>query len=481
MPKQLLFQYVFMYANIAMLNLVQTTMAVQLDYLAPKGWKPQNPDEDYIITLIKIELADGVPEDAFTEAAASIAAESSTGTWTKVYDGPDSGVEMADEMKAIAYDLDEDNKMFKVAYKIDLFELDNMSGLLAGIVGNIEGMKMLKALRCFDIRFPRKMVEAYPGPRYGIAGVRDMLEIPEGPLLCTVPKPKIGRNAEEQAALARILFTAANGEYHGIKDDENLTNLKFNSFEDRARLVHAVRKEVEEQSGKKKFFLNNVTHSDIDIMLDRAGYIKDHGGRWLMLDCVTTGFSAVHTMRLKNPDLAIHAHRAMHGFLTRESGPGVNGKGEIIDFSMSMIVLAKIMRLLGVDSLHGGSPKAKMEDYGEAVIIRNVLQGDESPATDVTLGQKWFGMKSVWHTASGGLHAGTVHEVLEQLGEDIIIQCGGGALGHPDGIEAGVEAIVQAKNIYMQDVDLKQWIEQNPQSPLAKAAEYWGFDPRIVY
>ena len=47
---------------------------------------------------------------------------------------------------------------------------------------------------------------------------------------------------------------------------------------------------------------------------------------------------------------------------------------------------------------------------------------DETPATEMTLGQKWFGMKPVWHVASGGLHAGSVPDVLQQLGEDIMIQ-----------------------------------------------------------
>jgi len=33
-------------------------MAVQFDYLAPKGWKPKNADEEYLITYLDIELAD---------------------------------------------------------------------------------------------------------------------------------------------------------------------------------------------------------------------------------------------------------------------------------------------------------------------------------------------------------------------------------------------------------------------------------------
>ena len=39
-------------------------MAVQFDYLAEKGWKPKNPDENYVITLIKVEL----DEEAVKEA-----------------------------------------------------------------------------------------------------------------------------------------------------------------------------------------------------------------------------------------------------------------------------------------------------------------------------------------------------------------------------------------------------------------------------
>lgn len=456
-------------------------MAVQFDYIAPKGWKPKNPDENYLITYLDIELADGIPEDKFEDAAASCAAESSTGTWTKVFAGKDSGVKLAEKMKAIAYDLDPSTKTFKIAYPVELFEANNMAGILAGVAGNIDSMKMLKAFRLLDIRFPKKIVKSFQGPQFGIEGVREFMQVERGPLLCTVPKPKVGRTAKEQAALAKILFTAANGEYQGIKDDENLTDLYFNTFKERCKRVHAVQRDIEKKTGKRKFYLCNTTHSDLDIMMERADMIKAEGGRWMMMDVVTTGFSAVQTMRKHNPGLAIHAHRAMHGLLDRESGPGVYDKGDIVDFSLSMIVIAKIMRLLGVDSLHGGAPKTKMENYGEPKLIQQALQNDITPESDITLGQDWFGMKGVWHVASGGLHAGTVGESIKQLGEDIIVQCGGGTLGHPWGIEAGVEAVVQARDIAMERGDIKQWILDHPDTALAKAAQHWGFDPKIVY
>ena len=146
-----------------------------------------------------------------------------------------------------------------------------------------------------------------------------------------------------------------------------------------------------------------------------------------MMDVITTGFTGVDSMRRKNLGLAIHAHRAMHGFITRDNSPGVHGHGKLYGFSISMIVLAKLFRLLGVDSIHGGSPLAKMEDYGEAEYITRVLQDKNLKAHPKipSLGQEWYHIKPVWMAASGGLHPGDFESVLDKLGEDILIQCGG--------------------------------------------------------
>lgn len=477
-------------------------MAVQLKYLAKRGWKPKNPDKNYVITLLKIELdkkavreakyemskkgysktGDKLEKELFAEAAATVAAESSTGTWTKVYSGKGSGIPLATKKRAIAFDLDYKKKMFKIAYPLDLFELDNIPGLLAGIVGNIAGMKMVSAMRVYDVRFPEKMIRAFPGPRFGVSGVRKMMKKPKGCLVTTVPKPKIGRTSKEQADLAKLLFTSGKGTYEGIKDDENLTNLSFNKFEDRVKLVMNELKKAEKKTKRKKFYLCNTTHNS-DEMLRRAGIIKKHGGNFMMVDVITTGFAAVDTIRRKNPGLAIHAHRAMHGFMTRDNSPGIHGEGKLFGFSISMIFIAKLFRLLGVDSIHGGSPLAKMEDYGEAIYIKDILQSKElKPHKKIpTLGQKWYHIKPVWMTASGGLHPGDFEKVLSELGEDIIIQCGGGLLGHPDGPEAGTIAIEQAREIYEKKIPIKKWVKENPNSELAVAVKLWGYGPKIVY
>ena len=471
-------------------------MAVQMNYIAPKNWKPS---EDFLITLLKIEFSKEAIKEAkyqnlklsknestkklFEDAAASVAAESSTGTWTKVYDGKDSGIPKAKKLKALAYDLDYKNHMFKVAYPVDLFEYDNMSGILAGIIGNISGMKMVKAMRIMDVSFPKKIINKYLGPRYGVSGIRKLTKKKKGCFLATVPKPKIGRSHKEQAILARDLFSAGDSSYDGIKDDENLTSLSFNDFKKRAELVLKELRESEKKTKKKKIYICNTTHSNILEMKKRAEIIKKNKGIIMMMDVVTTGFSAVDTIRRMNLGLAIYAHRAMHGFITRDNSVGVHGKGDLNGFSVSYIVLAKLYRLLGVDFLHGGSPLAKMEDYGEAEYIQKVLQEKiTKPHPKIpSLEQNWYHIKPTVMVASGGLHPGDIEAVLTKLGQDIVIQCGGGVLGHPDGVKPGAIAAIQAREIFEKKIKLRNWVKQNPKSELARAVELWGYGPRIVY
>ena len=39
--------------------------------------------------------------------------------------------------------------------------------------------------------------------------------------------------------------------------------------------------------------------------------------------------------------------------------------------------------------------------------------------------------------ASGGIHAGQTHQLLHYLGEDVVLQFGGGTIGHPMGVADG--------------------------------------------
>ena len=67
--------------------------------------------------------------------------------------------------------------------------------------------------------------------------------------------------------------------------------------------------------------------------------------------------------------------------------------------------------------------------------------------------QHWAGLRKLMPVASGGIHAGQMHQLLDLLGEDVVLQFGGGTIGHPMGIAAGaaanrvaLEAMIFARN-----------------------------------
>jgi len=427
-----------------------------LHYYDP-DYKPKDSD---IICLYKYEMKEG---HEFGEGAEQLAAESSIGTWTKIGTMND---DIAKTLKPHVIKLEEEKGLATIAYPIELFEVNNMSGILSSICGNILGMKILESLRVCDIKFPKVVIDAMPGPAHGIEGVRKICKVEGRPLTGTIVKPKVGLTWEQHAEVGRQAWSGVDGKGLDIvKDDENLTSQDFNDFDSRMKATFKVRDEIESETGQKKTYLANITHSDFDEMMRRNDLIKELGGEVCMLDVVTLGFSAVHSYRLKNTGQIIHAHRAMHGAITRPPG-----------FTISMLVLAKVYRMLGVDLLHVGTAGAgKMEGGAlETMALVDNIEKDsvEANSEAETLGQEWFGMKPVMAVASGGLYPGVIPKVVKHMGKDIVCQMGGGCHGHPEGTQVGASAVVMATEAAVSGEDLDKYAEDKP--ALKTALEKWG-------
>jgi len=45
--------------------------------------------------------------------------------------------------------------------------------------------------------------------------------------------------------------------------------------------------------------------------------------------------------------------------------------------------------------------------------------------------QDWCDIRKVMPVASGGIHAGQMHQLLDLFGDDVVLQFGGGTIGHP--------------------------------------------------
>ncbi len=381
-----------------------------------------------------------------------IAEESSIGTWT---DLKTLLPEIWEKLRARVYEIDEEKKYVKIAYPLHLFEVKNMPAILASVAGNVFGMKSVENLRVLDMRFPAELLRQYPGPRYGVEGVREMTGVRDRPFLGTIIKPKIGLPAKMHAEVA---YEAWVGGLDIVKDDENLASQDFNRFEERLSLTMEKKDLAEEETGEKKIYLVNIT-APYREMIRRAELVADAGNEFVMIDVFISGFSAVQGYREEGFKMAIHAHRAMHAAITRNPRHGI-----------TMLALAKIYRVLGVDNLHIGTAVGKMEgSAAEVSAIREEIQMGNVPAKDARFQQDWGDIKPVLAVASGGLHPGHVPAVVDILGKDIVIQAGGGVHGHPEGTRKGAMAMRQALEAKMQGISLEEYAKDHEE--LRKALE----------
>lgn len=375
-------------------------------------------------------------------AIGAVAAESSTGTWTKL-----TTMRERKMTKLGAKVFETKGKYTKIAYPTNLFENGNMPQIFSSIAGNVFNMKEVNTLRLEDVHWPDEIINSFKGPKYGIKGIRKLLKVPKRPLCGTIVKPKLGLNSKEHA---KVAFNAWEGGVDIVKDDENLTSQKFNRFEERISETLKLRDLAEKVSGEKKIYMPNVT-AGADEMIRRAKFVKEHGGEYIMVDILTVGWSALQSLRDADLGLVIHAHRAMHGALTRNKDHGI-----------SMKVLADVARMIGVDQLHIGTSVGKMEEKKEDVIeIKNRIE------------HKLGNLKPVFAVCSGGLHPGHVPTLVKMLGKDIIIQAGGGVHGHPNGTGAGATALRQAIDAAMRGIDIKEYSKYHEE--LRDALNQWGY------
>ncbi len=389
------------------------------------------------------------------KAANYVAGESSIGTWTDVVS---MKPEIKERLQPTVFSIK--NNRIKIAYPLELFEPGNIPQILSSIGGNVFGMKALKNLRLEDITFPKKIVDSFQGPRLGINGVRKLLRVKHRPLVGTIVKPKVGQTAKEHSSYA---YNAWSGGLDLVKDDENLTSMTFNKFKDRITYTLDMQSKAEWKTGESKIYLPNVTAA-ADVMLERADYVREQGGKYIMVDIVTSGWSALQLLR-KEAKLVIHAHRAGHAMFTNNPKHG-----------MSMITVAKIARLIGVDNIHVGAIVGKMigsakevEHIGEEIESHLVKGNDRAHMLE----QNWYHIKPTFPVCSGGLHPGLVRKLVSYMGNNIIIQMGGGVSGHPDGIIAGAQAARQAVDATMKNIPLNKYAENHPE--LQKAIKTWGY------
>ena len=402
-----------------------------LEYKKMGYWEPDyEPKDTDIISLFRITPQDGVDP---IEAAAAVAGESSTATWTVVWT---DRLTACEKYRAKAYRVDpvpnSPGQYFAyIAYDLDLFEPGSIANLTASIIGNVFGFKPLKALRLEDMRLPVAYIKTYNGPATGIVVERERLNCFGRPLLGATVKPKLGLSGRNYG---RVVYEALKGGLDFTKDDENINSQPFMHWRDRFLYCMEAVNRASAASGEVKGTYLNVTAGTMEEMYKRAEFAKDLGSVIIMIDLVI-GYTAIQSMAnwARDNDMILHLHRAGHSTYTRQRNHGV-----------SFRVIAKWMRLAGVDHIHAGTVVGKLEgDPATTKGFYDVMREEYNPQsleTGIFFDQHWASLNKMMPVASGGIHAGQMHQLIHYLGEDVVLQFGGGTIGHPQGIQAGAEA-----------------------------------------
>jgi ribulose-bisphosphate carboxylase large chain len=415
-----------------------------LAYAEMGYWQPDyEPKPSDILAAFRITPQPGVPPE---EAGAAVAGESSTATWTVVWT---DRLTAHEHYQAKCYRVDkvpntEDQYIAYIAYDIDLFEEGSIANLTSSIIGNVFGFKALRALRLEDMRIPPHYTKTFQGPAHGIVMEREYLGKFGRPLLGATVKPKLGLSARNYG---RVVYEALRGGLDFTKDDENINSQPFMRWRDRFLAGIDAVQLAQAATGEVKGHYLNVTAATMEDMYERAEFARDIGSVIVMID-LTVGYTAIQSMAkwARANGVILHLHRAGHGTYTRQKSHGV-----------SFRVISKWMRLAGVDHIHAGTVVGKLEGDPNMVagfydtLRLNHVAAD--PVKGLYFDQDWASLAPVMPVASGGIHAGQMHQLLDYLGEDVVLQFGGGTIGHPMGITAGaaanriaLEAMVKARN-----------------------------------
>lgn len=378
-------------------------------------------------------------------AAAAIATEQSTGTWTSISTLKD---DVFQRLSGKVIDIK--GRLATIAFPIEDFSLDigGVPQILSVIAGNLFGLEALKGVRLEDVHFPAAIVKEFKGPKFGVEGMRRILKRPEKPLIGTIVKPKIGLSPKE---MAMYVYEAGMGGLTNSKDDETLVNQKFCPLEDRVVAIAEALDRVRSESGHVMIHAINISTRS-DKIVEIAERVQELGASEIMIDVLTCGFAAVQAVA-EDPSIKvpIHVHRTMHAAMTRNKDHGI-----------AMKPLARLVRMCGGDALHIGT-------FGVGKMKGSPREDLESQAA---CSEEFFGLKSLVSVCSGGVYPALVPELMKIAGNDIQIQAGGGVAGHPLGVRAGAIAMVQAVDAAFHGIPLEEYAVDHLE--LREALKRWG-------
>ncbi|WP_163102156.1 2,3-diketo-5-methylthiopentyl-1-phosphate enolase [Peribacillus alkalitolerans] len=320
----------------------------------------------------------------------------------------------------------------------------NFSADLPAILTTVFGKLSLDGeIKLLDLDFVGDLASHFPGPRYGIEGIRNLLGVHHRPLVMSIFKGVLGKDLD---FLSEQLKQQALGGVDIVKDDEILFEQDLTPFEQRILKGKEVLTEVYQETGHRTLYAVNLSGKTFDLV-DKARKAEELGADTLLFNVFSYGLDVLQAIRESGVQLPIMAHPSFSGAISSSKTYGVS-------FGL---LLGKLVRAAGADFSLFPSP------YGSVAIPKGDAWSIAKSLTDHSV--DW---KSAFPVPSAGIHPGLVAQLIEDFGLDCVINAGGGVHGHPDGAIGGGRAFRQAVDAKLKGEGLEGKQE------LEKALQLWG-------
>jgi len=245
------------------------------------------------------------------------------------------------------------------------------------------------------VEFPAGYEQAFPGPRFGLEGIREATGVRGRALTCTALKPQ-GSTIGHLAKLARTFALAG---IDVIKDDHGIADQAPHPFAERVPAVQAAIDAANRESGGRTLYAPTFSGASAALAA-QAKIAREHGVRMALVAPMLVGLPAFVELRAAL-DVPVMAHPAFAGAV-RIAAP---------------VMLGTLFRMLGADATifpnHGGRFSFGRENC--LAIAHNA----RAP---------WNGVKPMLPVPAGGMTVERVAEMLSDYGPDTMLLIGGGLL-----------------------------------------------------
>jgi ribulose-bisphosphate carboxylase large chain len=266
-----------------------------------------------------------------------------------------------------------------------------------------------------DVQFaaldvPEAVLDLFPGPRHGIAGIRQALGVADRPLTNAAMKPQ-GLHVPELAAMCRAFALAG---VDIIKDDHGIDDQQYSPFVERVQACQRATAEAMAVTGQTTLYAPNLIGTP-RVLRERARIAREEGVRAVLVAPMLVGLPAFFDLVDEFPDFIYLAHPSFAG--ARHIAPE--------------LLFGRLLRLFGSDAIIfvnvGGRFNYSRETCAAIGAGARAPWGEIAPALPVP---------------AGGMRLERVDELLDFYGPDAMLLIGGNLLIERDRIQARTREFV---------------------------------------